>query len=762
MRLNRLRQLTAAELRWRAGDAWRTAVERAAARVRPPAWDRRGLLTVLAPDVLDPGLRAAIEANRWSDVHAALAARIAARPSRYVLDPASAADLRGAILAEWPGAASDAAAHADRMLAGRYDLLGYRDLPFRDANARLDWHFDPVHDRRAPRAFYADVPYLDPAVGDHKVIWEFNRLQHWMRYGRAYWLTGNATYAAAVVSELESWLASNPPLVGINWASMLEAGFRSLSWVWSLHCLLREQGVGIRDQEDTEGAPRAWLVDLLMGLDRHLAHIERHLSYYFSPNTHLTGEALALYVAGTALPELAGSRRWIDTGRRILLTEIDRQIHADGGHVERSTHYQRYTLDFYLLAYLTARHSRDAEAEQAFGDAARRLAEFTRTVADDSGRLPLIGDDDGGMAWPLAGRACSDVRDSLALAAAVFDRADLAPWGTTEETLWIAGPDTPRHRGTEGKTRSSQPQRLGVSCLLAETGYFVARDGHGGHAVLDVGRHGYMNAGHAHADALALTLTIDGRPLLIDPGTSTYTTNPALRDRMRSSTSHNTVTLDGRSQSIPSGPFHWRTQSHARIHALDRARGLDWILASHDGYGPDGHVRGVLRTEEDGWLIVDGIGGAGHHTAALTWHFDPAWQVSRQTDQALRAVHQDGTVIWLLHDGQTTSLHEGDDESGLGWYAPVYGTLIRTCTARITRAGVAPFSVLTWIGPSETVPSLSRIEGRAGDAPVMTARVDHDGRSSTFVIRPGHTAEVRTGPAFAHLKDGELMCGVSD
>ena len=37
----------------------------------------------------------------------------------------------------------------------------------------------------------------------------------------------------------------------------------------------------------------------------HAAHIERYPSYYFSPNTHLTGEALSLYVVGTALPRMA-------------------------------------------------------------------------------------------------------------------------------------------------------------------------------------------------------------------------------------------------------------------------------------------------------------------------------------------------------------------------------------------------------------------------------------------------------------------------
>ena len=87
------------------------------------------------------------------------------------------------------------------------------------------------------------------------------------------------------------------------------------------------------------------------------------------------------------------------------------------------------------------------------------------------------------------------------------------------------------------------------STALPETGYYVSRSSAGDHLVIDGGPHGYQNGGHAHADALSLTLTVRGLPLLIDPGTGCYTTDAALRDRMRSSTLHNTLTLDDRPQS---------------------------------------------------------------------------------------------------------------------------------------------------------------------------------------------------------------------
>ena len=146
------------------------------------------------------------------------------------------------------------------------------------------------------------MPYLDPRYGDHKIIWELNRHQHWLALGRAAWLTGDPRYASACIDELAGWMRANPPLTGINWCSMLELAFRSISWIWALHFVVSFGELAARD----------WTVDLLLGLERQLTHIERHLSFYFSPNTHLLGEALALYIAGQVLPEFRSAARWAE------------------------------------------------------------------------------------------------------------------------------------------------------------------------------------------------------------------------------------------------------------------------------------------------------------------------------------------------------------------------------------------------------------------------------------------------------------------
>ena len=717
-RLSRIRQLTFEEARWRTRELVATLRDRIRFRIRRPAW----------PHTSD------------SSTAADVIRRLHEGQSRCVIDPRRAAVVREAIASRFPNASADAAMRGNRLLGNQHDLLGYRGLTI------SDWHTDPVHHRRAPLVCWAEVAYLDPSIGDHKIIWELNRHQYWLELGRAYWLTGDSRYARAISDQLESWLEANPPLTGINWASMLEIGLRTISWTMAIHFLALNDDV------------RFPTARCLVALERQLMHVEEHLSYYFSPNTHLTGEALALYVVGHAFPELDSSGRWVETGRRILIREIDRQILRDGGHVERSMHYQRYTLDFYLLALLTARRAGDVDAEHAFAGAAARLADFTYGIADADGRLPLIGDDDGGMLWPVTGRDCSDVRDSLATAAVALNRPHLAPWGLQEESFWMATPEAIAYvndRGDREPVERAAPR----SQTFPDAGYVVMRSEHD-HAVLDAGAHGYMNGGHAHADALSMTLSIGGRPLLIDPGTATYTMDPRLRNRMRGSLNHNTVCLDGKPQSIPAGPFHWSTAAHARLQGSRHNACLDWVEATHNGYAPVQHRRSVIRADGSGWLVVDEMRGThvgddsdAIHSAATHWHLHPGWMPRDEGMGMVRVTHLEGAEAWLLFDAGDLSLVHGDQESGLGWYAPVYGTLLPTWSVRVTRRMQLPFSMLSWIdvATAHSAPNLQRITANADPhGGAIAARVVNGDFASVYLIRPGEPSS-RDGRACGTL-----------
>lgn len=673
--LKRLRSMDGAELRYRATAALRTGVGRAKTALRSPEWQRDTLR--LAPL---PGLVAAREAlarRDWHEAHTALAAHFARRPVLFPLDARTLDAL--ASRARTAFGTNDARRRADAVVAGRYDLLGYRSV---EAGSPPDWHRDPVHGRVAPMSFWDAVPYLDPRCGDHKVTWELNRHQHFLALGRAHALTGDRRYYREFVIQITDWIRRNPPLLGTNWASMLELAFRCLSWTWALHFFA---GAGSRHDEEP------WTVDLLLALDRQLAHVEENLSLYFSPNTHLTGEALALYAAGRAVPELPRSAARAAIGRGILLHEAERQVLADGGHAERSTHYHRYSTDFYLLAFNVARASGDPHGN-AFREPALRQARFLRAIADDCGRIPLIGDDDGGQLFPICGRPAADCADTLATAAVLLGDASLAVGALPEETYWLCG----RYTGLE---RFSTKDTTPPSVALDASGYCVSRNRRGDHLVFDCGTHGYLNGGHAHADALSIVLTIAGRPLLVDPGTATYTMDPAMRDRFRSSAMHNTVVIDGRSQSVPSGPFHWSSHADGCLTRWESTVDRDIAAGRHDGYAPMVHSREVTSVHGLGWTIVDRVEGPGATTATVLWHFHPDWSLIQIDDGQATLQHADGNRVVFM---SSVPLHVAT-APGLDEYAPEYGRIEKALCLEASVSGATPMSILTVIPADGTV-----------------------------------------------------------
>jgi hypothetical protein len=724
--IRRVAAMPATELRDRVAGTMRREAARLAHRTRPAAWRRDDLAAALMPSTADlAGAITHLSAGRADDAHDALARHFAARPPRWPIAPSVREAVARTIRDRFPDAAADAVRRADAIAGGRFDLLGYRDLRFEPSRrddsgvagrepTAIDWHRDPVHDRVAPALFWSEVPYLDPACGDHKIIWELNRHQHFLALGRAWWLSGHAAARATFVRHLASWMDANPPLVGINWASMLELALRSLSWIWALEFFVEPAGGGGRPGPQPIDA-HPWLVDLLLGLDRQLQLVEQNLSTYFSPNTHLLGEALALYVAGRSLPELRRAGARAELGRRILIEEMSRQISPDGGHVERSFHYHRYTLDFHLLALAVARLTGDDP--RPFAEAARRLARFARTVADDRGYLARIGDDDGGQLFPICGRDSADASDSLALAAWLLGDPSLAVGPAPEEAVWMSG------RGaaiTDAGHRTAAPI---PSTTLGDSGYTVCRTGRGDHLVFDTGPHGYLNGGHAHADALSLTLTVSGRPLLVDPGTACYTIDRARRDDFRSTRLHNTLVLDGRGQSRPAGPFHWASTAAGSRLAWCTSPGFDYVEGSHDGYAPLVHRRAVLA-RPGCWCIADRVLGEGEHQAEVHWHLDPRWTVTAGGDGWIRADDGAGDPVWMtsLH-GELEIVRGGETggDPGLGWVSPAYGRVVPSTALRLVHRDAAPFALVTVVIEAKDRPSVETLAVLIDGAAVPTA-----------------------------------------
>ena len=583
-----------------------------------------------------------------------------------------------------PDAESGTRCRADRAVDGVFDLLGHERVSF---GTPIDWHRDPSTGTRAPQRHWSRIDYLDRAVvGDYKLLWEVNRHQHFVTLGQAYAYSRDSRYARAFASQLAGWIAANPPRIGVNWASSLEVAYRAISWVWALQLFV--EAPELTDE---------LLLTALESLRLHAAHVERYLSTYYSPNTHLTGEALGLLYLGTALPLFAAADRWRNTGWGILREQLFRQVRPDGTYFEQALYYHRYTADIFHHALLLAEANgwpRDA----AMRERVERLDEFLVHAAHPDGTVPLLGDDDGGRLLRLDGLPTRDARPTLATGAVLFGRSDLRFRGedAVEECLWLLGETaTP----TLAATRPAPPTE--TSRAFRDGGFYVMRDGWergGTWALVDGGPHGWLNCGHAHADALALELAAGGRLVLCDSGTFSYT--GVERDEFRATSSHNTATVDGASSSLIAGQFHWRHIARTTVHEWSTSLAADVWRASHDGYrrlpDPAVHERTILFLHRRYVVVVDAITAQGSHQCTLHWHLAPDLGVRAVGPTAAQITDPGRADADLL---ELVTLGRGSLTLGTTWRSEAYGARREASSLSYATSGTGRQTAVTLLLP---------------------------------------------------------------
>jgi hypothetical protein len=669
------------------------------------------------PGLAEVACRARQEADKWLE----RAMPPAPPPARPVDRPAFFA---GALEAGTPGLVSarlpehvdDLAARAQRAAAGRFDLLGYTDLSF---GRPLDWQWDVVADRRTPVAHWSRLDPLDETVvGDHKVPWELSRLQWLVTLAQAWRVTGDERLATRALQAYDEWETANPHGMGLNWASSLEVAIRLMSWCWMLALL-----GGSRELTDR------WRSRLARSIASHAAHVERYLSYYFSPNTHLTGEALGLLYAA-AMVDCRQSARWRALGISILETEADRQILPDGVYVEQATAYHRYTAEIYLQ-FLLLTSAAGHQVPSRVVTRVARLIDALITLCRPDGSMPGIGDADGGTLLPQARRAPDDCRGVFSVAAAVFGRSDYtwAAGGLAPETVWLLGAD-----GAERiAALTARPPDRRPSTLLPDGGYVVmreswARDAH--QLVFDVGPLGCPASGaHGHADLLSVQASPFGEPCLVDPGTGEYTDLRGWRSSFRRTAAHSTVRVDGLDQAVAAGPFSWRgTRPAATLDTWRSGDDGDYADGRHQAFrtetGVVVHRRRVRSLPGVGWVVVDELAGIGRHEVEVRWQFAPI--DVRASGPALIATLGSGKALTLVPVAAHhwyVRVARGGTLPPEGWYSPAYGIRVPAPQAIYSESIVLPAQFATLLLASEAPPA---------EAPPVEAAFDLQGRVTTM------------------------------
>jgi hypothetical protein len=565
-----------------------------------------------------------------------------------------------------PGQAERIVQQADRICSHRFDLLGYFDI---DYGRPIDWHLDAVHGKRAPRKAFYKIRYLDyEEVGDSKITWELNRHQHLVTLAKAYRLTGDRRFADEALRQWRHWQDENPYPVGINWVSSLEVAFRSLSWLWMFYLL-----------QDSPRMPD-FRAKLLRGLALHGRHIERYLSTYFSPNTHLLGEGVALFFLGVLCPELTAAARWKALGWKIILQEAERQVRPDGFHFEQSTYYHVYALDFFLHSAVLASIN-GISIPKSFEDTLEKMLTVL-CLLGRGGQPPRFGDDDGGRVFDPQRNRGEHLLDPLATGAILFHRGDykVAAGNLREETLWLLGAEGVRQWDALEESPVSTE-----STALAAAGLYLLPAGRSTQLVVDAGPLGTASGGHGHADALSVCLQSRGQSLLIDPGTYEYVGPGDDRNIFRGTAMHNTLRVDGLNQAEPAAPFSWSRLTEYKVERWIQRQNFDLLVSSHNGYqrlpSPVTHRRWIVSLRNGIYLVRDvievqgmevrGIDGQGTHRLDLSWHLGQELQLVEDGLYRVRGASQGLALLPCAGHGWAEEVRRESWSPAYGQKAPM-------------------------------------------------------------------------------------------
>jgi hypothetical protein len=554
-------------------------------------------------------------------------------------------------------------AAANRLSEERIDVFALRDIPL---GAPPRWNRDPKTGIEAPLQFGKLLDYRDPdVVGDIKYLWEPNRHQHFVTLAQAFSLTQDRRFLDTLSEQLETWLIACPFRMGPNWASSLEAALRLVSWSVAWQLLGKaalDRNSDLRDR---------WLASVY----QHAEFTRGWLSLHSSANNHLIGEAAGLFIAGLTWPHWRKSRVWVAVGKSILEREALLQNAPDGVNREQAVAYQQFVFDFLLLALLAGRANGQAFSPQ-YLERLEAMLDFLASIMDAGGNVPMFGDADDGYAVKLSpAEDFCPYRSLLATGAVLFKRGDFKKkaGALDDKTRWLLPESESVFREL-----NTERTRLPLRQAFPEGGYYVLGCEFDTPAeirvVADAGPLGYPSiAAHGHADALSFTLSAGGREFFVDPGTYAYHTQPAWREYFRGTGAHNTVRIDGQSQSLSGGNFMWIHKAKAVCSLWLSSAQKDTFEGWHDGYcrldDPVKHRRLIeLDKPARRVAIEDTLEMAEDHQVELFFHCSERCKVEEIPGGFL--VSQEGGCATLLlphHDNASVEVYRGSAAPLAGW-----------------------------------------------------------------------------------------------
>lgn len=570
---------------------------------------------------------------------------------------------------------------ASKAMAGEYPF-------FNHGAGKLGWppdfNLDPFHDLHWPTdQHWLETARSGPPMDDLKLVWEASRFSLAYTFARAYAHDGEEKWAEAFWEMFDAWIEQNPAQLTVAWGCGQEITFR-------LMAMLLAACVTLKSPAATE--------ERLYALTRFAwqsgRRIRANINYALSQkNNHGISEAVGLRTIGLLFPEFAEADAWRKSGRRLITSEVRRQIADDGSYVQNSTNYHRVMMDDLLWALRLGEINEDRLPESVYDHFARADEWLAALIDPISGRTPNYGSNDGALVLPLSACDYLDYRPvSQAAHFLLHGKRRFAPGPWDEKMLWLFGEDCLDAAAIE--------RQRGAAWSAPVGGYYILR---GAKSWLLTRCHSHRTR-PGHCDMLHVDLWMRGVNVLRDGGSFMYYCDEPWRTWFKSVAAHNTIQVDGQDQMVKGPRFLWFKWTRAKLlqfeTSQDGRRGS--ISGEHYAYRKlPGNVihRRTIRRTGDVYVVIDQLLGDGEHDCALRWRLcagdwrgaDGVWQID--TPEGPISIFQDTPHPVRLLCGV-------DGERCEGWESLYYGQKQPTATLLMEGPVALPARFVTVIAPA--------------------------------------------------------------
>ncbi|WP_417359619.1 alginate lyase family protein [Galbibacter sp.] len=464
---------------------------------------------------------------------------------------------------------------------------------------RYEWDMEKTI---VPYTFTKEIDWHLNPFGDPEWTFMLNRHRFWIDLGKAYMLTGKEKYAKEFVDQVTHWIVNNPitdETKRTSWRR-IEAGIRIENWVKSFEYVKHSKYV-----------TPDFLEMFLSSMVEHAAYIDSGFNRHSQISNWGVLEFNGLFTAAVFLSEFKQSEEWKKSAIEKLDTCIRNQILDDGTQWEQSPMYHNEVMHCYLNVVLLSKRAR-IELPRSILDRTLQMAYANVAWQKPNYNEPLLGDSDDNDLRGLLTMAAILSKDEL-LKFRAYDQLDY-------ENYFLFG-DTSNQ--SYQQLPMKQPDFL--SAYQFNAGDLYSRSSWEEDAFYSSFHMRRIGGGHSHDDLLHFTLFAYGKDYLVDGGRYTYVGSSEWRKYFKSNTAHNTLGVDGLTNSVYSGSWSNSFEAKSEGAYVVIEDDFDYAEVFNKAYlrldDPVLIKRRVLYLKPDIWLLIDSFEAENEHQYSQYFNF---------------------------------------------------------------------------------------------------------------------------------------------